>query len=780
MIVKKDVFEKLEYQKVLQYISKYCSTEKGREELLNQLPYDDPEKIKKEGSFLEDARNLLIQNRPPQLGAISDISSDLYKCKIEGTVLNRDRILQIMQLSVESRNFFNYLKNNSKTSPNIFNAFREQFFFDKILEHHIKNVFNENGEIKDSASAKLAGIRKQINSTRDDLLKSVKRIENRLKEKDFVQEDYLTLRDGRIVIPIKAEHKRHIKGFIHSESSTGQTVYIEPEETLELNNEIVSLFFSEKREEERILRELTKKIGESADDLLRTFHTLTNLDVVFAKASYAIEIIGVFPEIDNQKPFKLIEARHPIILRKSGRDKTVPLNITIDEDKVILITGPNAGGKTVVLKTIGLLALLVNACIPIPVDPDSNFHFYKKLFMDLGDNQSLEENLSTFSSHLSNINEIIEGANADSLVLIDEIGTGTDPNEGVAIANAVLIELQKKKSTVLATTHYGTLKLAISGLKGFQNSAMEFDTQNLEPTYKFNQGVPGSSYAFEIAKRIGLDDKVLKTAREFLDVDKHKIEEFLVNIEKKSQELETKLKRLEIENVRLSGLSNLYSQNVEKLEKEKKEILKRAKVQAEEYIANINKRVESVIKNIRESNAESKVIKESKKIIKEMIEENKSLIPQDEDVDTNFKVGDIVKLKDTSTIGKIIEITKDKKEAALNVGNIKMKVKVQQLSHSKEKMAEVQNRDFDYDAPKIDYRLDIRGKLPSDSEYEVVKFIDDAYSNGMERVEILHGKGSGVLKKLVGEILKKHEAVKSFYFAPIEFGGEGITIVELK
>ncbi len=776
------VLEKLEYNKILQYIAKYCITEKGKEKILSSEPFLEISKIELEGKLVSEAKEILIKHTLPPIEYLPFLDEAISTSNIEGAILEVKKILEILKLAIISRNLIHYIKQNYETAP-LLKDFSERLFTDKLFEHYIQKIINENGEVKDSASAKLSEIRKDIRIKNDDLIKSVNRIIKSLEEKDIVREEYLTLRDGRIVIPVKAEHKRHIRGFIHSESSTGQTVYIEPEETLELNNEIVSLSFAERREIERLLREVTKRIGEVSSQLKESLLTIAEIDSIFAKANYSIEVVGSFPEIDKKKPFEIHDSRHPILLKKFGKENTIPLNVKITDKNIILITGPNTGGKTVVLKTIGLLTLLVQTGIHIPASPDSNFHFFKTILLDIGDTQSIEDDLSTFSSHLSNINLILKYADADSLILLDEIGTGTDPAEGSALAASILITLRDKHATVFATTHHGSLKLIAHDLPGFENAAMEFDTQNLKPTYIFKQGIPGSSYAFEIAKRIGFNDDFLKLASEYLDKDKHKVENFLVEIERKSQELEEKLKKMEIENSRLAGLSNLYKQNIEKLDREKKEILKRAKSEADDYLKGINKKIEHVIKELKESQAKSEVIKESQNIVKEIKEKNKVLFKEDIDLNLenhNFVVGNSVAIKDTQSIGEILEISKDKKKATVQVGKVKMQVEFKNLvltKKIKEKIETISADSFSVSSPK--YRLDIRGEKPEEAEFEVIKFVDEAYSSGLDRIEILHGKGTGVLKKMVQEILKKHSGVKKYYFAPIEFGGDGITIAEL-
>jgi DNA mismatch repair protein MutS2 len=783
-MISQSALEKLEFAKILQYISKYCATDPGKNYINSLHPLIDLPRIKEEGILVSQAKEILIKNNFLPLDYLPDLNEVLSKSAIHGSVLDTKSILEILKLAVNSRNIFQFLKNNSESAQYLFSKTANDLFVDKLFEHHIQKVINENGEIKENASPALQEIRREINSKKDELIRSVNRIVKTLSEQDIAREEYLTLRDGRIVIPVKSEHKRHIKGFIHSESATGQTVYIEPEETLDLNNEIVTLSFAERREIERLLRELTKLIGNESSRLKKSLSVIAYLDSIFSRAKYSIEVIGSFPGIDNNKSFFLEDTRHPILLKKLGRNNTVPLNLKIKDEKIILITGPNAGGKTVVLKTIGLLASLFQSGIHIPVSLDSNMHLLTKILLDIGDEQSLEDDLSTFSSHLSNINNILKNAGTGSLVLLDEIGTGTDPAEGSALAAAVLIQLRNKGATVIATTHHGSLKLIANELEGFENAAMEFDTENLKPTYVFKQGIPGSSYAFEVAKRIGLEEDLLKLAKEYLDPDVHKVENFLVDLETKSRKVEAKLKEVEIENARLSGLSNLYKQNLDKLNNEKKEILKRTKSEADAYLRDVNKRFEKVVKELKESKADKETIKASQMAISELKEENKKFINEklgraEEELPGKIQIGDFVLIKNTATGGEVIEINEGKNSAVLKVGGIKMKVSLNELSKTKKEKTEVSRyTNYEITAPKM--RLDIRGERADEAEFKVVKFLDEAYTGGLERIEILHGKGTGALKKMVNEILKKHDKVKNFYFAPIEFGGDGITVVEMK
>jgi DNA mismatch repair protein MutS2 len=781
-MIDNSVFEKLEYERVLNNIANYAVTENGKKYVLDLSPLFDLNKVIIEGKTVSEAKEILIRNIPPQIDFIPDLYETISQSRIDGAVLNSKKILEILRLARISRSLYQFLKNNSSIAP-ILSGYQNSLVSDKVFEHHIEKVLDETGEVKEKASQKLSDIRKQIREKQSSLIKLINSIMKSLDAEGIVREDYLTLRDGRMVIPIKVEHKRHLRGFIHSESATGQTVYIEPEQTLELNNEIITLGFAENREIERLLKELTSLIGKENEKLKEALRVTTYIDSVFARAKYSIEIIGAFPEINNNKSFYVSDARHPVLLKKMGRDKSIPLNFKLEDQKIIVITGPNAGGKTVVLKTIGLLSLLLQSGIHIPVHPDSNFHLFMNILIDIGDEQSIEDDLSTFSSHLNNLKNILLNADKDSLVLLDEIGTGTDPTEGSALAAAVLLKLRDNGALVLASTHHGSLKIIANDEDKFINAAMEFDHEQLKPTYKFKLGVPGSSYAFEIAKRIGIDDQLVQTASDFMDSDKYKLETFLAELETKSNKLEEKLKQLEIENTRLSGLSNLYKNNIERLEMEKKDILKKVKSDADDFLKDVNKKIENVVKQIRESGAEKNVIKEAKKMVAELKQETEKLYSPEVVLETkisDFCIGSFVSIKNTSTFGSIVQIDKERNKAIIESGSIRMHVDLKDLIISKPVKQEQASHFHNFKNPVTEYRLDIRGRRPEEADFDILKFIDDSYMTGQNRIEILHGKGTGALKKTVKEILDKHEKVKNYYFAPIEFGGEGITIVELK
>ncbi len=780
-MIDQSVLEKLEFPKVLDFISRYAITESGKKKVLNLLPVNNLVFIKTEGEAVNEAKELINKVGYPPIEYLSELHSVLSETRIEGAVIQGIKLLEILKLAKTSRLLRQFISQETKENS-ILKQKSFNLFTDKLFENRIEKIITEQGEIKENASHELARLRKEINNKKSELVKSINRIIKSLKEDDIVREDYLTLRDGRMVIPVKAEHKRHLRGFIHSESSTGQTVYIEPEETLDLNNEIISTSFAEKREIERILRELTKVIGQSAEQLKESLDTLAEIDSVFARAKYSLEIIGELPKMESDKPLYFSEARHPLLLKKLGRQNTSPLSFELNDVNVVVITGPNAGGKTVVLKTIGLLNLMFQSGIHVPVNSESNFHIFDNILIDIGDQQSIEDDLSTFSSHLKSLTHIINSSDSKTLVLLDEIGSGTEPAEGSALAASILSELQKKGSLVFASTHHGSLKVFAFNHKEMQNAAMEFDHSNLSPTYRFHLGIPGSSYAFEIAKRSGINETILENAKKNIDEDKYNLEKFLSELEVKSNKLNKKLNELEIENTRLKGLSDLYKRSYEKIENEKNQILKKVKAESDLYLENVNKQVEKVIKEIREKDASKEVIKEAKKIIEDVKTENKKIfnfLDEKTDHKKQFKAGDTVGIKNSSTVGKIVDINNEKAQATILVGAIKMKVKLSELIEAKENKTVRTESYNNYQIPEINYRLDIRGERPEEAEFKVIRFIDEAYQSSMDRVEILHGKGTGALKKTVWDLLKHHDKIKSYYFAPIEFGGEGITIAEL-
>lgn len=773
-----ELHEKLEYDKVLEFIAENARSVLSRKLILNHTPFDNAKQAARFGELVSAAKRLLEEGYEPPYAFERDLTDEIIKSRIEGIALEPKVILSVADLLYTARVNKKYLT-ITEGAEALNDEFGELLYSDNLLENSILKIIDKTGEIKDDASARLREIRRELNEKNIQLRRTAEKKLRELSSEKITQEDFLTLHDGRFVIPVKAEFKRQIRGFIHSESASGQTVYIEPEEILNLNNEIISLGFEEKREVRRLLTELTVRIAEISEELLRTQRVLAELDKIFAAAKYSLKYDCSFPQLDNKKPPEIIQARHPALLRKLGAKKTIPLDLKFEDYKVILITGPNAGGKTVVLKTVGLLNLLVKSGLHIPASPDSNFHFFDKIMIDIGDEQSIEENLSTFSSHLSNIKTILENADDSSLVLLDEIGTGTDPVEGAALAGSILLSLAEKGARTLATTHHGNLKVLANETEGFQNASLEFDLENIRPTFKLLQGEPGASYAFEVAERIGLPDEIISGAKKFIDEKANKTEDLLVELQKRADALGKKLRDAELENTRLSGLANLYEKKNRELAERKRKILEDAKMEASAILSEANKKIEKAIKEIRENKGSRETIKKVKNEIEEL--KKKVSVEKTQPERKKFSVGDFVRISSTNVEGTIESIDEKKSIAVINSGALRLSVKLNELEPAK-KRGETRERfsKINYYSQLDNLRLDIRGKKPEEIEFEVVRFIDDAYATNNKEIEILHGKGTGALKQTVHKLLREHEFVKEFHFAKIELGGEGITVVKLK
>ncbi len=777
----KEKLEKLEYYKILESISQFTKSEVAKE-LINEIkPFKYKDLALRRGELISAAKRLLIDRIYPPETFDYDIKAILEKSRIEGLFLSGKDFLKVGKLLAVSRSYVKYLSIN-ELALELKKEFSEMLYVDQVLEKRIESIIDRNGEVRDNASPKLREIRITINEKSRQLKLEAERKLRKLSDDLVLMDEYLTLRDGRYVLPVKAEYKRQVKGFIHSESATGQTVYIEPEEILGLNNELISLSFEEKRELNRILLALTEQVAAKVRDLFLTLETLGKIEMIFAISRYSDEYDCSFPQVDDNKPLQIIDARHPVLLQKIGKKKTVPLNLNFGDNKVIIITGPNAGGKTVVLKTVALLNLLVKSGLHVSASPDSNFRFYSNILIDIGDEQSIEENLSTFSSHLSNINSILNSVDENSLVLLDELGTGTDPTEGAALASAILLELADKGVHVLATTHHGNLKLLANDTEGFQNASLEFNIENIEPTFKLNQGEPGASYAFEVAERIGLDKTLLNRAKSFVNRDNSQVEKMIIDLQKQSHSLSQKLNDAEIENSRLKGLANLYEKNLKELKSKKNKILEKAREDASLLISEANRKIESAIKEIKENQGKRDAIKSAKK---EIIEFKEKIDKQSEKIDykskKDFEKGDWVTVRNSNSSGRIEAIEKKKNSALVVIGSLKVNVNLSELVHTKKNISDVQKfSKIDYYSNLQSIKLDIRGKKPEEAEFEVIRFIDDAYSSNTKEVEILHGKGTGALRETVTKILKSHQFVESFHFAKIELGGEGLTIVKMK
>jgi DNA mismatch repair protein MutS2 len=779
------LYSKLEFDCIRERVKTHASSDLGKQLVEEIIPFTDLVELTDELERVSECKLILETDDPPLLDGIKDVRASIQRAGIEDSCVSAPELHDILSTLRASRLLKQFLGKRKDRYPRL-GQIGSVIHADRVLEYNIDQAVGESGSVKDSATKELREIRRAILLKSEELRARLEGILKRYSKKGYAQEEIVTTRDGRMVVPVKVEHKHHVPGFIHSSSSSGATVFIEPAETLEMNNEIRTLRFAEQREVERILRALTSQIRERKADLLPSIQALARLDFIFAKGKYSVEIMGSQPVISDQGPLVLLHARHPILLQKHNRDDVVPLDLELGKDfQTLIITGPNAGGKTVALKTVGLLSLMLNCGLHIPASPDSTFPFFKEIFIDIGDEQSIENDLSSFTSHLMNLKGILEKANGQSLVLVDEIGAGTDPTEGGALAAAVLSSLTAKRSFTIATTHHGGLKAFAHETLGFENGAMEFDQITLRPTYRFKSGIPGSSYAVEIAQRLGLPMPIIETARELLGSDRDTLERLLASVEQRSQELTAEHEESEKRNSRLAALIGEYESKIRSVEHQRKEQRAAALNEAKQIIDQANAIVESTVKEIRTQGGAREAVQQAKADIQTF---NESLDSQmsdlaDEpahDISTEMiREGDWVKLRGHNELGQVISASDNGQSIVVEFGGVRIQVKRKDLVLAEQPSSSRLTPGFVPQEKTFKGEIDLRGMTGAEAVSALDKFLDDASMTSLYSLRIIHGKGTGALRKRITEYLKTDPRVRASRLGEWNEGGAGVTIISL-
>lgn len=780
--------EKLKFSSVLDRIQRYAQSPLGKERITRCTPSSNRNEILYNHSLLNEMKAILETDDPIPFHEIHDIRTDIHRAAIEGNILTGKQLLHIVLTLRTSREMRHYLKKRSDKYPRLVEL-SDNLIADKVLEHHIDGIVNEDGDIRDNASKDLQKIRSAIRTVSEALRKRLERILKSLSSEGMAQEELITTRDGRMVLPVKVEYKHQLPGFIHSASASGATVFIEPAETLEINNEMRDYQIREQREIQRVLRSITEKIAEKKDQLLSTVDTLAEIDFIYAKANYSVEIIGVTPGETNENIINLIDSRHPILLYHHKRDEVVPLSLTIgDAYNTLLITGPNAGGKSVAMQAVGLMCLMYQSGLHIPASDETELPVFEKIFVAMGDEQSIEQDLSTFSSHLTTLKKIVDEADGKSLVLIDEIGAGTDPVEGSAIASSILQHLTDQGVLSIATTHHGDLKAFAYKTPGIENGAMEFDQDHLTPTYRFSAGIPGSSYALEIAQRLAFPAHLIARAREFLGETKSRIEQLLIELEQQSQRYKRQLTALSAEKKRLEQLTGEYEEKLTSLKREMKTLKREAADDAKRIVARANAIIEKAVKEIKESQADAGVTKhwrEEVNSFKQEIErhrrETADKPPGKPDI-SPIEKGDRVVLGEGNEEGEVLTPVDEEGYTHVLFGSVKMRVHSDRLTKQSRREKQLRpSTSMGLDSLENTYSrsVDVRGLTGDEAVNAVDTFIDRAVLAGYNEVEIIHGKGTGVLRKRINEYLKKQPNVHLSRLGNWNEGGTGVTVVEL-
>lgn len=793
------LINKIGFDTVRKAVMSHARSVMARERLSELTPVSDISQVHRALTLSGEMMHLLQNESGFPLNQIPEVRDYLKRSQPEESTLPAEAFLEILDLSMTARRVKKFIKDREDAYPEL-KKVSNAIIPLKPLEKEIRAKISEHGEVRSDASQELKSIHGRLNRKRSDLRNTINNVMSRAAKQGMASDEGPTIRSGRMVIPILAEYKRQMQGFVHDVSSSGQTVYLEPVEALNINNEIRQLESEEKREIERILRELTNHIRSNRDAIAQNMEALVQTDVIASKAELGIDLDAYIPVVSEDPKLYLSEAYNPILKLKNlqadkeQREPVVPLNLELDQsEKCLIITGPNAGGKSVAIKTLGLLAMMVQSGLPVPARDSTELPVFTGLFVDMGDDQSIENDLSTFSSRLEWMRQTLKRADSRSLVLIDEAAAGTDPDEGGALFQALIELLIERGVRVLVTTHHGSLKIFAHDHPQAVNGSMEFDQASLSPTYRFKKGIPGSSYAFEIAERMKLDDVLLGKARQLLGESKADMETLISELETKSQEAEDLKRKYDRLKEQTEAERHRYEEKRSKIEKEKEAIREKALKEAKNIMQSANRKIEEAVEQVvsqgeKDKEAIKKARKEVAKHKREVGQQLDKLEQEKERRKINSsknppQVGDVVRLEDTNTNGELVEI--NDKEAVVQVDGLRLKTKYANLIKVKDKEEKKDRQKVRVNIvgrnsiQRVSPRLEIRGMRGDEALKELEHYLDNAIASGLNQVDIIHGKGEGILKKLVHDYLDKRKEVQGYQLASIERGGAGCTIVKL-
>lgn len=782
------VLKTIEYTKIIAMLKEEADSSLGKEIAEALLPSSEPEEVRKSLLETEDAENRIRLKGPLSFRGMTDIR--LYFPRIRlGAALSIAELLhveKILEFAEKARDFA------GETEDSLSVYFQALSPLEEVRREFQRAIESEE-RLSDDASKELSEIRRKEKGIEGKISDELNRTLN--DKRSMLQEDVITLRNGRHVFPVKAEYKNAFHGIVHDESSTGATLFMEPLSIVQLENSLTELLSLEKREVEKILLALTLLLRPEISALQENVECIAHLDFVFAKAKLGKKMEGIRPTVLEEKKVSLLDARHPLI----PRDKVVPISIHIGEGfRLLVITGPNTGGKTVCLKTLGLLQLMGQAGLLIPAFQGSSITVFREIFADIGDEQSIEQSLSTFSSHMTNTVKILAEADADSLCLFDELGAGTDPTEGAALALGILHDLFQRRVTTVATTHYAEIKLYALSEEGVENAACEFDVESLRPTYRLLIGVPGKSNAFAIAKKLGLSDAIIEDARGRIGEEDLHFEDLIADLEDTRRLAERE--KLEIEQYKeeVERLKARARESTKGIEKGKDKILNRAREEAARILAEAKETADEIIKEIKKKESGGSGSLEAEQLrtkLRKKLEENQSALgaqtvkgPSQTISLKNLALGDKVRLLNMhGVVGTVTELPDKSGMFTVSAGILRTKVSAKEVEfiQHKEKEAPVRNQGKTAGlgrakAMGISPEINLIGKMTADALPELNKYLDDAFLAKLPQVRIVHGRGTGALRKMVHECAKKNKHIESFRLGEYGEGSDGVTIVYFK
>jgi DNA mismatch repair protein MutS2 len=793
----KNIETKLGFNQIRELLETRCLSPMGSHYVSRMRFANRLDLVEKMLTQTKEFANLLTIDTPFPNEHYFDVSAYLHKAKIEGIWLLEEELQSIKLVVKTFLQVTRYFRERPGKYPELEELLGGLVINDLIVRR-IDRVIDEEGKLRPNASPELAKISAKIHEKEVEIRKKIQRLFDKFTDQGYLTEQIgITIREGRLVLPVLAEHKRHIAGFVHDESSTGQTVFIEPTDCFELNNMLREWQIAYRRERERILVELTDQIRPEIPELERNLQRLGIFDFVRAKALLALEMKANMPILSKHPGLQLVKAFHPLL--KLSHDKagleTVPLHIVLNKEKhIVVISGPNAGGKSVCLKTVGLLQYMLQCGLLIPCESHSEVGIFKEIMVDIGDEQSIENDLSTYSSHLLSMKSFCDFADGKTLFLIDEFGTGTDPQFGGPLAEAILHHLAQKKAYGIVTTHFSNLKNFASQYVGLENASMLFDHEKMQPLYVLELGKPGSSYAFELAVKSGLNQHIINYAKNKVGDKQRKVDELLVELEKEKQQVQILKNRANEKEQKAQQVLSQYELLKNDIETNKKVLIKKAKQEALALVSEANSRIEATIREIKENQADSETQRKARTLVKEEIQGLKSdlqeVILEDErksklvtSIEGGFHVGDSIRLIGHENIGIIVELNKNK--ALVAMGDLRTtwavdKIeKVENLTKKAAVRMAPKGMDMNAKMQQFNHELNIIGRRGEEAMRMMQEFLDEAILLGIKQVRIVHGKGYGILRKLVRTELKGNRFVANYSDEHIELGGDGVTIVNL-
>lgn len=795
MLYPSNLEKKINFKKIKELLKAECSSSLGMEYVDKVAFSSDPKLVNKLLDQTQEFLDILISGESFPASNFTNLNPYLEKAKLEGAFLDQEEFHEV-KLSLNTlQGCIKFFSKYGESYPALSQLLGLVLDLDLGLLKAIELVVDEKGQIRSNASKELQLIRNQIIYEESRLRKVMDRIFKEARAKGLTPEDSaITIRSGRMVIPVAAENKRKLRGFIHDESATGQTVFMEPEEALDINNEIRDLEYMERREIIKILTQLTDRLRPSIPALRKATNYLGLIDFIRAKAKFAQKTESVKPVIVKERTLSWTHARHPLLemALKSQQKKIVPLSIHLEgQNRLLVISGPNAGGKSVTLKTVALLQYMLQCGILIPVHPDSKSSLFDNFFIDIGDEQNLENDLSTYSSHLMSMKHFTQFANKKTILFIDEFGTGTEPQFGGAIAESILLALNKAGAFGIVTTHYGNLKQAANKNQGLVNGAMRYDVEKLEPMYQLEIGKPGSSFALEIASKIGISKEILNYAKSQIGEERVRYDRLLTQLENEKNQYSGLLTEVKSKEKLLQTRLKEYNELKETLEQTKKRYIQEAKQEAKRLLDETNKKIEATIREIKEGKAEKEATKKVRKELESFKEEIKpeKVVVKEPGITVlggKIETGDWVRLKDNGAIAQVLQLRN--KEVDISIGELKSTVKLSRLEKisqtqvKKETKASSNRSGFNTNQKMMDFspNLDLRGKRGEEVLSLVQTFIDEGYMLGVKDLRIVHGKGDGILREITRNLLRTMGPVKKMEDEHADRGGAGVTLVTLK